>query len=80
MLRKHCAKVIFMGHEPIFHWVQIEDTYHVITGGAGRSLSAPRRMGGFHHFLYVTIHEASRMNIFCVDPERDTIEERIVVM
>jgi hypothetical protein len=80
LLSEYAVKVIFMGHEPIFHWTRIQETHHVVTGGAGRKIRAARRLGGFHHFLYVTIGEASRMDVFCVDPERDTVEDQIELM
>ena len=77
LFKKHSVRVVFSGHEPIFHWARIADTYHIITGGAGRKPKARRRMGGFHHFLYVTIDEASLMQVYCIDPARDAVQERI---
>ncbi len=79
LLNRYSVKVVFMGHEPIFHWARIANTYHIITGGAGRKPKAARWLGGFRHFLYVTIDEASRMKVYCIDPERNAVQERIDV-
>ncbi len=79
LFNEHSVKVVFMGHEPIFHWARIADTYYIITGGAGRKPKAARRLGGFHHFVYVTIDEGSRMKVYCIDPDRDAVQERIDV-
>lgn len=80
LLNRHSVRIIFAGHEAIFHWARIQDTYHITTGGAGRRPRAARWLGGFHHFLYVAIDEGCGMTVYCVDPERDTVEQRISVM
>lgn len=77
MFDKYSVKVVFTGHEPVFHWDRIGGTYYITTGGAGRKPKAWRRLGGFHHFLYVTIDETSRMKVYCIDPEHDAVQERI---
>ncbi len=79
LLEAHSVCAVFTGHEPVFHWVRISGIHHIITGGGGMEPKAPRWMGGFHHFLYVTIDEASRMDVYCLDPEEGTVEERVQV-
>jgi len=39
-----------------------------------------KRFGGFHHFLYVTIDEASRMKVYCIDAEYDAVQETVEIM
>lgn len=80
LLKKHSVRAVFMGHEPIFHWAHVAGTYHIITGGAGRRPRARKGMGGFHHFLYVTVDQESRMTVYCMDPERNTVEGVVQVM
>ncbi len=79
LLKKYSVKAVFMGHEPIFHWARIEKTYHIITGGAGRKPKARRSLGGFHHFLYVTVEQGSGMKVYCVNPELHTVAGRVDV-
>jgi hypothetical protein len=79
LLESHSVRVVFMGHEAIFHWARIQGSHHIISGGAGRKPRSGRWLGGFHHFLYVTIYEDRRMEIYCVDPEHNSVEARISV-
>jgi len=80
LFNKHSVKVVFAGHEPVFHWARVADTYYIITGGGGRKPKAARRLGGFHHFLYVTIDETSRMKVYCIDPGNDAVQETLEIM
>jgi 3',5'-cyclic AMP phosphodiesterase CpdA len=77
LLDKYSVEAVFMGHDPVFHWTRIGKTYHIITGGGGRRPKAPKRHGGFHHFLYVTMDEASRTKVFCLDPDEDAVRGEI---
>ena len=79
LLGAYSTKVVFSGHEPIFSSARVGKTWYIITGGAGREPRAPGRFGGFHHFLYVTIGPDGGMTVYCVDPERHTVEQRIAV-
>jgi hypothetical protein len=80
LFNKHSVKVVFMGHEPIFHWARIGDTHYIISGGAGRKPKVARCLGGFYNFVYVTIDEGSRMKIYCIDPEHDAVQETLEIM
>ncbi len=80
LLREYSVKVVFSGHEPIFTWVRVEGTYYVITGGAGGKPGAPARFGGFPHFLYVTVGRDGGMTVYCVNPEKNAVEQKIEVM
>ena|GEM_PF-1977651 len=80
LFKAHSVRVVFTGHEPVFQWTRIADTCYVITGGAGRRPKAVKRFGGFHHFLYVTIDEASRMKVYCIDAEYDAVQETVEIM
>lgn len=79
LLKSYSVKAAFLGHEPLFHWARIEETCHIISGGAGRDPKAPNRFGGFHHFLYVTIDQASRMKVYCLDPLEDKVRNEIEI-
>jgi hypothetical protein len=76
---RHSVRAVFTGHEAVFSWARIADTYYIITGGAGREPKARRRLGGFHHFLYVTVDARSRIKVYCIDPGQDVVRERLEI-
>ncbi len=46
----------FMGHEHEFNQQMRDKVRYIITGGAGAPLYLPEKMGGFYHYLLVTVN------------------------
>lgn len=58
LFRKYKEKLfVFCGHEHLYNKTVIDGLTQIITGGAGASLHAPEKEGGFFHYLYVTVED-----------------------
>lgn len=48
-------KGVFMGHEHLYHHERRDGVAYYISAGGGAPLYAPAEMGGFYHYLLVTV-------------------------
>ncbi len=55
LLLAHGVKILFVGHEHLYHNATYGGLRQIITGGGGAPLYAPPDSGGFFHFVLVTV-------------------------
>ncbi len=79
LLAAYRIEAVFAGHDPVFYWNRVRGIDYIVTGGGGRKPGAPRRLGGFHHFTYVTIRKGERVDIYCIDPHRRMVKDHLAV-
>jgi hypothetical protein len=48
---------VFQGHEHLYHFERRDGVPYYILGGGGEELYVPRELGGFHHFLLVSVRD-----------------------
>jgi len=55
LLVKHKVTTVFTGHEHLYLRKTIDGILHIITGGGGAPLYGKDEVGGFYHFVAVTV-------------------------
>lgn len=58
LFKKYKEKLmVFYAHEHLYNKTVIDGVTQIITGGAGAPLHAPKKEGGFFHYLYITVKD-----------------------
>ena len=58
LLREYPVRYVFYGHHHHYHFEPKDGIGYVMTNAAADSAHAEERVGGFHHFLLVTVRDA----------------------
>ena len=70
LLKKYEVDTVFAGHEHLYEYREIDGIRYVVTGGGGAELPEPRPLGGFFHFLVVSVDHVDRPQIKVIEKDR----------
>lgn len=59
LFKEHPVRYVFYGHHHHYHYQTKDDIHYVMTNAAADSAHAEERVGGFHHFLMVSVRDAN---------------------
>ncbi|NQT92138.1 MAG: metallophosphoesterase [Lentisphaerae bacterium] len=77
LLKKYDVDTVFAGHDHHYESGMVDGIRHIITGGGGAELRGWREMGGFYHFLEVSVPREGHPTITVHERDK-TFPENIV--
>lgn len=77
LLKKYKVDTVFAGHDHHYESGSIDGIRHIITGGGGAEFGGWREIGGFYHFLEVSVPAEGRPTITVHERDK-TFPENIV--
>ncbi len=70
-------KAVFVGHEHLYNHQQRDGIEYYITGGGGANLYEPRELGGFYHFLVVSV-KAEKIDVKVWTPDAPSAKKPVL--
>ncbi|MBU4491087.1 MAG: metallophosphoesterase, partial [Euryarchaeota archaeon] len=69
ILARYRVAAVFAGHRHVYtKWKEMDGVKYFITGGGGAELHTLEELGGFYHFMHVSVH-GEEVNYAVVRPE-----------